>query len=77
MQCTSCNTLILRTTCPKVTFTMLRGRSMDARAQFQPGWLGRQAQWDLMGQQRLGPLAPGAPSEPLLRIYPRPCELLR
>ena len=54
-----------------------RLQAMDARAQFQPGWLGRQAQWDLMGQQRLGPLAPGAPSEPLLRIYPRPCELLR
>jgi hypothetical protein len=39
--------------------------------------LGRQAQWELMEQQRLGPLAPGAPSEPLLRLYPQPCELLR
>lgn len=54
-----------------------RVQALDARAQFQPGWLGRQAQWDLMEQQRLGPLAPAAPSEPLLRIYPQPCELLR
>jgi hypothetical protein len=54
-----------------------RLQALDTRAQFQPGWLGRQAQWDLMEQQRLGPLAPGAPSEPLLRFYPQPCELLR
>jgi hypothetical protein len=55
----------------------VRLQALDARAQFQPGWLGRQAQWDLMEQQRLGPLAPGAPSEPLLRLYPQPCSLLR
>ena len=54
-----------------------RLRALDARAQFQPGWLGGAAQWDLMERQRLGPLAPGAPSEPLLRLYPQPCELLR
>lgn len=54
-----------------------RLQALDTKAQFQHGWLGRQAQWDLMEQQRLGPLAPGAPSEPLLRIYPQPCKLLR
>lgn len=54
-----------------------RLQALDVRAQFQPGWLGRQAQWDLMERQRLGPLAAGAPSEPLLRLYPAPCELLR
>jgi hypothetical protein len=50
---------------------------LDARGQFQPGWLGRQAQWDLMARERLGPLAPQASASPLLRWYPQPCELLR
>ena len=54
-----------------------RLRALDVRAQFQPGWLGRQVQWDLMARQRLGPLSPSAAPEPLLRLYPRPCELLR
>jgi hypothetical protein len=52
-------------------------QALDARGQFQPGWLGRQVQWDLMERERLGPLAPGAPSEPLLHLYPQPCGLLR
>ena len=54
-----------------------RVQALDARAQFQPGWLGRQVQWDLMERERLGPLAAQASSEPLLRLYPQPCELLR
>lgn len=52
-------------------------QALDTRAQFQPGWLGRQAQWDLMARERLGPLASQASASPLLRWYPQPCELLR
>ena len=54
-----------------------RLQALDGRSQFQPGWLGTQAQWNLMERDRLGPLAPQAPSEPLLRLYPEPCALLR
>lgn len=54
-----------------------RLQALATRAQFQPGWLGRQAQWDLMARERLGPLSPSAPAEPLLQVYPQPCELLR
>jgi hypothetical protein len=54
-----------------------RLQALDVRGQFQPGWLGRQAQWDLMARERLGPLSPSAAAEPLLQVYPQPCELLR
>lgn len=54
-----------------------RMMALDGQGQFQPGWLGQQAQWDLMARDRLGPLAPQTMSEPLLRLYPEPCALLR
>jgi hypothetical protein len=55
----------------------VRVQALDARHQFQPGWLGRQVHWDLMAREGLGPLAPGAVQAPLLRLYPQPCDLLR
>lgn len=44
---------------------------------YQSGWMGRQAQWDFMERQRLGPLAASASPAPLLGAYPEPCGLLR
>lgn len=44
---------------------------------YQAGWMGRQAQWDFMERQRLGPFAPSAGTAPLLGVHPEPCGLLR
>lgn len=50
---------------------------LDDLHAYQAGWMGRQAQWDFMERQRLGPLAPSASPAPLLGLYPEPCGLLR
>lgn len=54
-----------------------RVQALDGFKTFQAVWMGEPGTWQMLAEQGAGPFASDGADLPFLKVYPRPCEVLR